>query len=76
MFMTKEAGENYILRSFINCTSHQILIRLKREEEVRMGDRRIFFGNLKGEDLLEDNIKMDLKEMGWKDVDWSHLIQD
>jgi len=23
-----------------------------------------------------DNIKMYLKEMGWKDVDWVHLVQD
>jgi ribosome biogenesis protein Nip4 len=24
----------------------------------------------------EDNIKMDLKEIGWEDVDWIHLSQD
>jgi hypothetical protein len=24
----------------------------------------------------EDNIKMDLREMGWKNVDWIHLPQD
>jgi hypothetical protein len=24
----------------------------------------------------EDNIKMDLKEIGWKDVDWIHLVYD
>jgi hypothetical protein len=24
----------------------------------------------------EDNIKMALKEIGWKGVDWSHLAQD
>jgi hypothetical protein len=41
-----------------------------------MGGSRIFFGNLKGEDLLGDSIKMDLKEMAWKDVDWIHPIQD
>jgi hypothetical protein len=23
-----------------------------------------------------DNIKMDIKEMGWEDVDWIHVIQD
>jgi hypothetical protein len=34
------------------------------------------FGNLKGEHLLKDNIKMDLKEMALKDVVWVHLIQD
>jgi hypothetical protein len=24
----------------------------------------------------EDNIRMDLTEIGWKDVDWMHLTQD
>jgi hypothetical protein len=24
----------------------------------------------------EDNIKMDLEEIGWEDVDWIHLAQD
>jgi hypothetical protein len=24
----------------------------------------------------EDNIRMDLRESGWEDVDWMHLAQD
>jgi len=39
--------------------------------------------NLKGrnhaEDLAhrwEDNIRMDLSEIGWEGMDWSHLAQD
>jgi hypothetical protein len=24
----------------------------------------------------EDNIKMDLREIGWGDMDWIHLVQD
>jgi len=32
--------------------------------------------NLKGRDHLEDNIRMDLRELGWKDVDWIQLAQD
>jgi hypothetical protein len=24
----------------------------------------------------DDNIRRDLREMGWKSVDWIHLIQD
>jgi hypothetical protein len=24
----------------------------------------------------QDNIKIDLKEIGWEDVDWIHLVQD
>jgi hypothetical protein len=24
----------------------------------------------------EDNIEMDFREMGWKDVDWTYLTQD
>jgi hypothetical protein len=26
--------------------------------------------------ILEVNIKMDLKEIGWEDVDWIYLAQD
>jgi hypothetical protein len=38
--------------------------------------------NLKGEPLgrsrrrWKDNIRMDLREIGWEDVDWIHLVQD
>jgi hypothetical protein len=37
--------------------------------------------NLKGRELgrprriWEDNIRMDLREIGWEDVDWIHLAQ-
>jgi hypothetical protein len=24
----------------------------------------------------EDDVRVDLKEIGWKDVDWMHLAQD
>jgi hypothetical protein len=24
----------------------------------------------------EDNIRMDLREIGWEDADWNHLAQD
>jgi hypothetical protein len=24
----------------------------------------------------EDNIRMNLREIGWEDVDWTHLTQD
>jgi hypothetical protein len=24
----------------------------------------------------EDNIRMDLREIGWEDVDWMHVVQD
>jgi hypothetical protein len=27
-------------------------------------------------DRWEDNIRMDLREIGWKGVDWMHLAQD
>jgi hypothetical protein len=26
--------------------------------------------------IQEDNIKMDLREIGWEGVDWMHLAQD
>jgi hypothetical protein len=27
-------------------------------------------------DIVEDNIRMDLREIVWKSVDWMHLAQD
>jgi hypothetical protein len=35
-----------------------------------------WFGLQKEGDNLEDNIKMDLEEMGFEDLDWIHLAQD
>jgi hypothetical protein len=42
-----------------------------------------FGRNLKGRDHFEDlgggwevNITVDLREMWWEDVDWTHLAQD
>jgi hypothetical protein len=37
---------------------------------------KFWLGNLKGRDHLEDNIRMDVRELGWKDVDWIQLAQD
>jgi hypothetical protein len=31
--------------------------------------------NLKGRDHLEDNIKLDLREIRWEGVEWMHLAQ-
>jgi hypothetical protein len=39
----------------------------KLEGEIRLGRTRL---------NLEDNIKVDHKEMGWEGVGWSHLAQD
>jgi hypothetical protein len=42
-----------------------------------------WWGNLKERDHLqglgiswEDNVKMDLKEVGWEGMDWTNLAQD
>jgi hypothetical protein len=35
---------------------------------------KIFSENLKGR--RDDNIRMDLREIGWEDVDWTPLAQD
>jgi hypothetical protein len=54
---------------------------------ARMGEMRnayrSFVGNLEGKRPLVrprrrlwDNIRMDLKEVGWEGVDWIHLAQD
>jgi hypothetical protein len=35
-------------------------------------------GNLKGRDHLEDrkdNIRLDLREIGWRSMDWIHLVR-
>jgi hypothetical protein len=38
--------------------------------------------NLKGREFerprrsWEDNIRMDLREAGWRGVDWTHMVQD
>jgi hypothetical protein len=44
---------------------------------------RVLVGNTEGKRLLgrsrcrwENNIKMDLREMGWCGMDWIHLAQD
>jgi hypothetical protein len=48
----------------------------------KMNAYRILVGKPKGKRLLgkprrmwENNIKMDLREIGWGDVDWIHLAQ-
>jgi hypothetical protein len=52
-----------------------------------MGERRNAYRNLLGmpeanrrlripRRMWEDNIKMDLREMGWGGMDWIHLAQD
>jgi len=44
---------------------------------------KILFGNPEGKRLLgrprsrwEDNVRMDVREVGWEGVDWMHLAQD
>jgi hypothetical protein len=55
-------------------------------ELARMGEKRnayrILVGNPEGKKPLRrprrrwvDNIKMDLREIGWNSVDWIHLAQ-
>jgi hypothetical protein len=54
---------------------------------ARIGEKRnayrILVGTPEGKRLLgrpgpiwDDNIKMDLREMEWDDIDWIHLAQD
>jgi hypothetical protein len=51
-------------------------------EEMR-NEHNILVGKPEGKRSLgrprrewEDNARMDLREMGWEDVDWIHLAQD
>ena len=81
-------GENYIMRSLVICTPHLILSRRMRwvghvagmgREEVRV---TLWWGNMIERDQLEDpggwedNIKIDLQEVGYGGMDWMDLAQD
>jgi len=37
---------------------------------------KIFAGKPEGKRLLGDNMRMNIREIGWKFVDWMHLAQD
>jgi hypothetical protein len=47
-------------------------------------DSDLYLGDVRFESLMrhrlkrnwEDNIRMDLREVGWEGVDWMHLAQD
>ena len=74
-------GENYIMRSLIICTAHPILFGWWAGRVGRVGERRgvyrVLVGNPEGKRPLgrhrhrwEDNINMDLQEVGCEDMDW------
>jgi hypothetical protein len=82
---------NEELRDLYSSPSIIIIIKLRRmrwEGHVeRMGEKRnahrLLMGKSEGKRPLrrprgrwEDNIKMDLGEVGWGDVDWLGLAQD
>jgi hypothetical protein len=48
-----------------------------RREKLEM-HTKFWSGNLRGKHrrTWEDNIRMDLREIGWEDVDWMRLNQD
>jgi hypothetical protein len=86
-----DSGENYILKSCIFCTLHPVIRVIKERRMrwaghvAHMGKVRnayILVGNTDGKRPLgrprhrwEDNIKMNLREKGFGDVDWIHLAQ-
>jgi hypothetical protein len=62
-------------------------IIIQTEQVARIGERRVVYrvlvGNPEGKRLLgrpkcswEDNIKIDLQELEWRDMDWIDLAQD
>lgn len=85
-----EAGENYMLSSFVICTDHQILLGWSYQGRWYEWACGVCGGEDKFmQDFVDkicskkdtwksrhDNIKMCLKEMGWEDVDWVHLAPD
>jgi hypothetical protein len=86
------SGEDYIMRSFVICTPHQILFRLSRRMRwagqvafirERGGAYRDLVGKTEGKRPLirprrrwEDHIKMDLQEVGCGGMDWTDLAQN
>jgi hypothetical protein len=84
-----EVGENYIMGSFINLYCSPSIIRIIKSRRMRwagtvacMGRNayRILVENPEGKRplerpkrKLEDNIKMDLREIGWGGTAWIHL---
>ena len=85
--------ENYIIRSFMICTGHQILFRMIESRRIRwtrhvacMGDRTgactVLIGRperkrprLRPRCRWENNIKINLQEVGWAGMDWIELVQ-
>jgi hypothetical protein len=77
------------MRNFITCTP-SIIRMIKGDEMGRAystnGEKksyRILVGNPEGKRPLGrpkrrwvDNIKLDLREIGWDGMDWIHLAQD
>jgi hypothetical protein len=56
-----EAEEGYTMRSFTIYTSENVTGRDHFERSRRR---------------WEDNIRIDLREIGWEDVNWMHLDRD
>jgi hypothetical protein len=86
-----EAEEDYIMRSFITCTLHQILLGWSNQggwDEHALWDAwedtsDILVGKPEWNRPLgrprsrwKENIRMDLSERGWEGVDWIHGAQD
>jgi len=88
----QEAGEDCIMRSFVTCTLIIYYYGDQVKEDERDGNVARMEGinaykNLVGEPEAkrrlgrrsyrrEDNIKIDLREIGWEGVEWIHLAQD
>jgi hypothetical protein len=80
--------ENYIMRSFITLNSSPSIIgmiksrRMRRAGHVvRMGRRGMYIGYWwktldRPRRRWVDNIKIDLRGMGWGGTDWIRLAQD
>jgi hypothetical protein len=87
----QEVGEDCIMKSFITSMLHGILFKSRRVRWMghvgHVGEMinayNILVGKPKGKRPLrrprhrwEDNIRMDLREIGLEGVDWIHLAQD
>jgi hypothetical protein len=79
------------MRSFITCTLPEVEFKVKENQMSRVrsahGERRNAYTNLVGKPegkrplgrprrMWDDNIKMDLGELGWGGWGWVDLAQD
>jgi len=68
----QEDGEDCIMRSFIFCTHHQILLGSSNQGEWEALGEPLW----RPQHRWECNVRLDLRETGWEVMGWIHLFRD